>query len=36
MHRYRFTAALFAEHGAVLVLSALMPIESTLGMLSRR
>jgi len=36
MHRYRFTAALFAEQGAVLVLSALMPIESTLAMLSRR
>jgi len=36
MHRYRFTAALVAEQGAVLVLSALMPIESTLGLLPRR
>jgi hypothetical protein len=32
----RFTAALFAGHGAMLVLSALTPIESTLGLLPRR
>jgi len=29
----RFTAAPFAGHGAMLVLAALMSIESTLGML---